>query len=568
MKFRGGLVGIVTILVFLIIITPIFSASFLVTITPTNPINSDDLTCLVNGQAIGVNAHWTGSGVTQQNIIINPLPASKTQVGTATCKAYVSVPGVGTVYAGSASVSVSAIDLCIGNIAPTLNIPAQNVNQSQVITLDLRNYVNDTNIANYTVRNKNVTQADCSISGRTLTITPSSSFSGIASCTIRATDTCNAFADSTFNININFVDKTAPVVTLIDTVTLDEDTNISINLDNYVSDVDNSNSALTWTVIGNTNVQITIDPITHIVTFIPAGNWSGSENVTFTAKDPAGNYGQDNVMIVVNPVNDAPWINPVIPDQVAQEDAAPWTLDLKNYQHDVEPGPLTWSVSGVDASLLSVTIDANNNAIFTLVPNKNGSDTLTFTLKDLQGASASQNVLVTVNSLNHAPTIDTFSPVLNVNINEGSSQAFNITASDIDGDALIYNWLLDGVSLSNTNSFLYNAIKKASEPGAHMDAVLYEAYGPGGVGLMIETLTDSKNRTVQDIKHILVKNGFALAGIGSVVWSFAKETTPEGIIWKPTTTIPLSDSDLELLDKLVDELEELDDIQEIYTNAE
>jgi YebC/PmpR family DNA-binding regulatory protein len=112
------------------------------------------------------------------------------------------------------------------------------------------------------------------------------------------------------------------------------------------------------------------------------------------------------------------------------------------------------------------------------------------------------------------------------------------------------------------------AIKKASEPGAHMDAVLYEAYGPGGVGIMIETLTDSKNRTVQDIKHILVKNGFTLAGIGSVVWSFAKEMTPEGIIWKPTTTIPLSDSDLELLEKLVDELEENDDVQEVYTNAE
>ena len=60
------------------------------------------------------------------------------------------------------------------------------------------------------------------------------------------------------------------------------------------------------------------------------------------------------------------------------------------------------------------------------------------------------------------------------------------------------------------------AIKKASEPGAHMDAITYEAYGPGGAGIIIETLTDSKNRTAQDIKHILVKNGFALGGIGSV----------------------------------------------------
>ena len=112
------------------------------------------------------------------------------------------------------------------------------------------------------------------------------------------------------------------------------------------------------------------------------------------------------------------------------------------------------------------------------------------------------------------------------------------------------------------------AVKKASEPSAKMESITYEAYGPGGVGIIIETLTDSKNRTAQDVKHILVKNGFALAGIGSVVWFFSKEKTPEGIIWEPTNTLSISDEDLELLDKLVDELEEHDDVQEVYTNAE
>jgi len=112
------------------------------------------------------------------------------------------------------------------------------------------------------------------------------------------------------------------------------------------------------------------------------------------------------------------------------------------------------------------------------------------------------------------------------------------------------------------------AIKKASEPSAQMDSIIYETYGPGGVGIIIETLTDNKNRTAQEIKHILSKNSFALGEIGSVVWSFIKEKTPEGIIWKPNTTISLSDSDLELLDKLVDKLEENDDVQEVYTNAE
>ena len=112
------------------------------------------------------------------------------------------------------------------------------------------------------------------------------------------------------------------------------------------------------------------------------------------------------------------------------------------------------------------------------------------------------------------------------------------------------------------------AIKKANEPGAHMETITYEAYGPGGVGIIIETLTDSKNRTAQDIKHILTKNGFALGGIGSVTWGFAKDKTPEGMIWKPNMLVPVSDADLELLDKLVEELEENDDVQDVYTNAE
>ena len=119
-----------------------------------------------------------------------------------------------------------------------------------------------------------------------------------------------------------------------------------------------------------------------------------------------------------------------------------------------------------------------------------------------------------------------------------------------------------------SKDIIEKAVKKAGEPSAKMESITYEAYGPGGVGIMIETLTDSKNRTAQDIKHILSKNGFALAGIGSVTWAFKKEISPEGLIWKPINTTALSDEDLELLDKLVEDLEENDDVQDVYTNAE
>ncbi len=113
------------------------------------------------------------------------------------------------------------------------------------------------------------------------------------------------------------------------------------------------------------------------------------------------------------------------------------------------------------------------------------------------------------------------------------------------------------------------AIKKASEPGEQMETITYEAYGPGGVGIIIETLTDSRNRTAQDVKHILAENNTAFAGIGAVTWAFTKEMSPEGIIWKSTSTIPLSsEEEMVALEKLITELENNDDVQDVYTNAE
>lgn len=97
-----------------------------------------------------------------------------------------------------------------------------------------------------------------------------------------------------------------------------------------------------------------------------------------------------------------------------------------------------------------------------------------------------------------------------------------------------------------------------------MEEVVYEAYGPGGAAMVIAGLTDNKNRSAQDVKHILAKHGFALAGMGSVLWAFAKKDGE----WSPTSTIPLSDADKESLSAIIDALEELDDVQGVATNAD
>lgn len=108
------------------------------------------------------------------------------------------------------------------------------------------------------------------------------------------------------------------------------------------------------------------------------------------------------------------------------------------------------------------------------------------------------------------------------------------------------------------------AIKKASESGADMQPVTFEAYGPGGVGIIIEGLTDNNNRTNAEIKHTLSKNGTSLAAQGAVSWNFTR-TNGE---WTPNSTVELSDDDLEKLGNLVDALEDNDDVQEVFTNAE
>ena len=115
------------------------------------------------------------------------------------------------------------------------------------------------------------------------------------------------------------------------------------------------------------------------------------------------------------------------------------------------------------------------------------------------------------------------------------------------------------------NDNIERAIKKFAEGGVEMELVVYEAYGPGGCAIIIEALTDNKNRANQEIKTILAKHGFAMAGVGSASWAFSHN---QGEDFIPTSTIPLSDKDGEKLGNLVDELEESDEVQDVYTNAE
>lgn len=106
--------------------------------------------------------------------------------------------------------------------------------------------------------------------------------------------------------------------------------------------------------------------------------------------------------------------------------------------------------------------------------------------------------------------------------------------------------------------------KGTSADASTLDQITYEAYGPGGAAILIDTVTDNRNRTAQEIKHLLSKNGLELAAPGSAAWAFEK--TGEG--YAPKTTVPLSEADTTALMSILERIDAHDDVEEVYTNAE
>ncbi len=169
------------------------------------------------------------------------------------------------------------------------------------------------------------------------------------------------------------------------------------------------------------------------------------------------------------------------------------------------------------------------------------------------------------------------------------------------------------------------AIKKAQGGDAETyDEVRYEGYGPGGVAVIVEALTDNRNRTASDVRAVFSKNGGNLAETGAVSFMFdhvgvvefaaraasadamfdaaldagaddvassegghevyvaqdrlrevanaleAKFGEPRkaALVWKPQNTLPLDDSEGEKLVRLIEALEDHDDVQNVYANFE
>lgn len=138
---------------------------------------------------------------------------------------------------------------------------------------------------------------------------------------------------------------------------------------------------------------------------------------------------------------------------------------------------------------------------------------------------------------------------------------------DMETNASLRAAIIKAKSYSMPTDNIDRAIKKgtgASKEGITMQSLTYEAFGPGGVALLIHCITDNTNRAVANIRTILTKHGGHLGNSGSVSWLFHRK----GLISAGPVKVPHDELELRLIDAGAQDLDWEGDIVHVLTAPE
>ncbi|NOX87930.1 MAG: S8 family serine peptidase [Calditrichaeota bacterium] len=370
------------------------------------------------------------------------------------------------------------------------DIPDQTVEEgSQFAQFDLDDYVTDEDNTDDEISWTADGNTELTVSIDTIThvvtiTTPDENWNGSETITFTATDP-SLLSDSDSATTVTPVND-PPVVSDIPGQTIEEGGTFSpIPLDDYVSDVDNPDSELTWQVSGNQDLIVQIDPQTHIATIsVPDENWNGQETLTFTATDPGGLSDSDTATFKVTPVNDAPVVSD-IPDQTVSEGESFNSFDLDDYVSDVDntDAEIIWTYSG--NTDLIVQIDDQTHVTTVSAPNEdwNGSETITFTATDPGGLSDQDPATFTVTAVNDTPVV---SDIPDQTIDEGQSFAQIVLddyVSDPDNSDTEITWTYSGNKELQVNIDA-NRIATVTAPDTNwngQETITFIATDPGGL---------------------------------------------------------------------------------------
>ena len=373
------------------------------------------------------------------------------------------------------------IIVVVNNAPEVSNIPDQTIAEGATFAaINLDDYVSDVDNTDAEMTWSFTGNTDLTVSidaSRVATIgIPNVDWNGAETITFRATDPGSLYDEDQATFTVTAVND-APVVSDIPDQTIAEGASFAtISLDDYVTDVDNTDAQMTWSFTGNTDLTVSIDASRVATIGIPNVDWNGAETITIRATDPGSLYDEDQATFTVTAVNDAPVVSD-IPDQTIAEGATFTTINLDDYVSDVDntDAEMTWTYSGNVS--LSVTI---TNRVATIgIPHLdwNGAETITFTATDPGSLYDEDQATFTVTAVNDPPVAvnDAYSTsedtVLNV-----AAPGVLVNDTDVDLDpltaVLVGNVSNGALTLYSNGSFIYTP--NADFNGA--DTFTYKAY--------------------------------------------------------------------------------------------
>ncbi|EHZ2574892.1 tandem-95 repeat protein [Vibrio parahaemolyticus] len=303
----------------------------------------------------------------------------------------------------SESTTVS-VDVTPENDAPVAKDDTAITDEDTPVTIDVLPNDTDVDGDKLSIESASVPkeQGTVEVVNGKLVFTPAENFNGDAEITYTVTD--GALTDqATVKVTVNAVNDTPVVESNVADQALAEDfTPYTIDLNTAFSDVDNVDGELTFSVSGNSNIQVAI--VNGIATITPTADWNGSETLAFTATDPSGESVSQTVDFTVAPVvdieadsadvvEDTPTIINVLGNDTFEGKDKVVSLDAEN-------GPKNG------------TVIVNNDGTVTYTPDDNyvGKDTFTYVVTS-GGVSESTTVTVNVTPVNDKPESENFTHV-------------------------------------------------------------------------------------------------------------------------------------------------------------
>ncbi|MDB3980458.1 Ig-like domain-containing protein, partial [Candidatus Marinimicrobia bacterium] len=327
---------------------------------------------------------------------------------------------------GGLESNVSTVTLNITNVndAPVTSNQSISTNEDTSIDIALSATDGDGDSITYSIVS-DVSNGSTSLSGSTVTYTPTANYNGTDNFTFKANDGTEDGNTSTVTITVVAVND-APVANNV-SATTDENRSIQVSIALNATDVDGDN--LTYSIVSDvSNGSTSLSGST--VTYTPTANYNGTDTFTYIANDGTVDSNTATGTITVSSVND----EPVTTDQTVStdEDTA---VDITLTSSDVESDTITYSIVS-DVSNGSTSL-SGSTVTYTPSANYNGTDTFTFKANDGTDDSNTSTVTITIAAVNDAPVANN----VTASTSENRSMQLSITldATDVDGDNLTYS---------------------------------------------------------------------------------------------------------------------------------